>query len=288
MHLRLWWSAAVLLWCGEAAKLHGRKSTLARGDDADQEVVVPVVPPSSKHILLGPCGNDPCDGSTPTVTISDDKGTRLKGSKFTAPLIDTGATKEDRQIFNELVKYRRTIDAINARRDDRVQTEVSQLLTSARNELYQRDALRDQMDKQRVKAENEIRIFENLNEDYDEHDATAKKLVSSATTALHSFSIGDDPPDASVLSDLTQQVQVVRKHSQDSAAPKLKTSFRHTDEVDETTETPDESENEAESDSDDAESTSDAKDDSDAKDSDAKDSDSNTDDQESEAESAET
>eukprot|EP00750_Incisomonas_marina_P002807 INCI12692.1.p1 GENE.INCI12692.1~~INCI12692.1.p1 ORF type:complete len:330 (-),score=85.11 INCI12692.1:132-1121(-) len=173
----------------------------------------------SKTLQPG-CGDRPCPVSLPSIVVDPRYAPKGNASMYTAPLVDAEASRDDHQIFNELVKYRRTVDAINSRRDDRVQDSVRTLLSAARNELYQRDALSHQMDVQKVKAEGELRGFALLAQEFEKHDKTAARLVASAASSLRKYSVeAEDPADPSLLADLTRQVQVVQKHRKEGKAP---------------------------------------------------------------------
>ena len=179
-------------------------------------------PHSSADSALLPCGSDgPCSGVRSRDIVVDSSKAPRAGVNYTAPFVDAEATREDHQIYSQLVRYRRTVDAIEERRDDRVQQDVHQLLQAARNELYQRDALGAQLDQEQLKAKQQLRSLDLLQKEYNKHSSTAGRLVSKAATTLRKFSTADDPPDTQVLTDLTKQVQTVQQHQHKDAAPSV-------------------------------------------------------------------
>jgi hypothetical protein len=159
----------------------------------------------------------------PAITVDPSKAP-LPNVKYTAPLVEADATPADRQIYSELAQYRRTIDAIKQRRDDRLQEDVLGLLASARNELYKRDAIRAQMDEQKVAVEGQLRTFALLEQEQAKQNRAAAKFVDTADANLrkHSATTKDgDGADPSLVNSLSEQVAIVQRHRLDGRVPQV-------------------------------------------------------------------
>ena len=163
-------------------------------------------------------------GGSSGITIARSEGkfnnSQVAVNKYVSPMIEEGEADHVREIYDDIMKYRSTLRAIEERKHQRAEIGVAKYFQHIKQELYARDHVQDLMEAAAVKCTEHLQQFFELQQQFDHHTEVARQLESNATWVLNKYA-RDADADPHRVSDLSSQKRVLHDHRVSMKAPTI-------------------------------------------------------------------